>query len=179
MFFRNSLSARFSPFSIVSAFVIVVPSFLSLSTILGGILRETRRERQSKNSGAYFCLLFGSLLARICFSFGCECSSVGRASPCQGECRVFESLHSLHFLPGCGRFSSWLAGMFSLFPQTVSFFAIFLPKQNFCFPCCFWWEARCLFLFIGVKKSQKKAPSKLRKARRQRRFFGGFCSFGV
>ena len=28
---------------------------------------------------------------------GFGCSSVGRASPCQGDCREFESLHPLHF----------------------------------------------------------------------------------
>ena len=37
---------------------------------------------------------FGRL--RIRFS-GSGCSSVGRASPCQGDCREFESLHPLHF----------------------------------------------------------------------------------
>jgi hypothetical protein len=30
-------------------------------------------------------------------TFGCERSSVGRASPCQGERRGFKSLRSLHF----------------------------------------------------------------------------------
>ena len=37
---------------------------------------------------------FGRL--RLRFS-GSGCSSVGRASPCQGDCREFESLHPLHF----------------------------------------------------------------------------------
>ena len=45
-------------------------------------------------------LIFGRLLFR--FS-GSGCSSVGRASPCQGDCREFESHHPLHFssIPLC------------------------------------------------------------------------------
>ena len=32
----------------------------------------------------------------MCRPFKCGCSSVGRALPCQGRCRVFESRHPLH-----------------------------------------------------------------------------------
>ena len=170
MFLRNSLFALFSPFSIVSAFVIVVPSF-PFSTSHIGSLRETRRERQSKNFGAYFCLLFGGLRARMCFSFGCECSSVGRASPCQGECREFESLHSLHFLLGRGRFFFFSASGF--------FFRYFFAEAKFLFSALFLAGGMLSFFVQRGQKEPKKAPSKLRKARRQKRFFGGFCCFWV
>jgi hypothetical protein len=37
----------------------------------------------------------------------CGCSSVGRALPCQGRCRRFESVHPLQILPQQGSVHSW------------------------------------------------------------------------
>ena len=50
---------------------------------------------KKRENGVAIRLHFDSLPVR--FS-GSGCSSVGRASPCQGDCREFESLHPLQFL---------------------------------------------------------------------------------
>src|SRR6516164_4806829 len=64
----------------------------------------------------------------ISLHFGRERSSVGRASPCQGERRGFKSLRSLHFLFVPGDFS----GFFSLHRQEfLSDENSFPPPNNF------------------------------------------------
>ena len=56
-----------------------------------GSIRWKKRE-----NGVAIRLHFDNLPVR--FS-GSGCSSVGRASPCQGDCREFESHHPLHYFP--------------------------------------------------------------------------------
>ena len=158
MFLCNSLFALFSTFSIVSAFVIGVPPFLFSNEPQRKFAGNKAGEGKGKNFGAdFFCLLFGGLRAKICFSFGCECSSVGRASPCQGECREFESLHSLHFFALFvrlrGVFSSWLRTLFLFFDGEGSRFG-FADKKE---------------------KSGKKSAFQVAEGAAAKRFFGGFA----
>ena len=80
-----------------AARAIIVGHFVTICTsakpTFGLLACGTTRWKKREN-GVAIRLHFDSLPVR--FS-GSGCSSVGRASPCQGDCREFESHHPLHF----------------------------------------------------------------------------------
>lgn len=70
-------------------------------SLLSGIyyvkLQEGKCLQHSLNIIFFFCNC-GSDFSSRSQTVKCGCSSVGRALPCQGSCREFESRHPLHFL---------------------------------------------------------------------------------
>ena len=87
-----------------------------------------------------------------------ECSSVGRALPCQGRCREFEPLHSLHFIKPlslwdlgvflCRMTSRWRFSTFAIIPSLDQFIRIILNKY-WSLTSNFWLIFRVLSVLCG------------------------------
>ena len=108
------------------------------------------------------------ILRNVARKSACECSSVGRASRCQRDCRRFDSGHSLQIfnivwqVSSVGRAGDWKSPCPQFDSGTGHHFFVLMPYGDtpFGFFCaCVWgWIAR-IYLYFGKTENLKSRHS--------------------